>query len=240
MQIKESKPLISIVIPTRNEEKRIGKLLRSIKEQTYKNYEILVGDSSDDKTPNICKKEGAKVFRAKRRGVSAGRNIALKHARGELVAFIDADVILTRRVFEAAVKALENKRTVGVMPLFKPIAGEIPKNKRPIIYFLNDLGNFLIKANGLGGFRVYGCVICRRKDVNKVGYFDEKMHISEDTDFYRRLSKYGKFKALDVYAYYSYRRFIEKGIPRTFLFYIKNALITAAFKKNQNELERIR
>jgi glycosyltransferase involved in cell wall biosynthesis len=54
-------PLISVVIPVYNEESYVSDLIKSIKQQTYKNYEIIAADSSTDNTPNILKKLNVKI-----------------------------------------------------------------------------------------------------------------------------------------------------------------------------------
>ena len=56
-------PLVSVVITTKNEEKNIENCLRSIRSQTFKNIELIVVDNfSEDKTAEIAKKYGAKVY----------------------------------------------------------------------------------------------------------------------------------------------------------------------------------
>ena len=62
----ENKPLVSVVIPTYNSEKYIERCLRSIKNQTYKNIEIIIVDKfSTDKTVDIAERHGAKVIQEK-------------------------------------------------------------------------------------------------------------------------------------------------------------------------------
>ncbi|OYT33718.1 MAG: glycosyl transferase family 2, partial [Candidatus Aenigmarchaeota archaeon ex4484_52] len=83
------KPLLSIIIPTLNEEKYIPLLLNSIKKQTYKNYEIIVCDShSKDKCYSIDKK-----------GPGHGRNIGAKYAKGRYLLFFDSDTIIPDKFF---------------------------------------------------------------------------------------------------------------------------------------------
>ena len=62
------KEKISIIIPTRNEEEGIAKVLCSIPEKIRKKAEIIVVDSSNDMTPIIAKRLGAKVLRVKKIG----------------------------------------------------------------------------------------------------------------------------------------------------------------------------
>ena len=85
--------MLSIIIPTKNEEYYLPKLLESIKRQDYKNYEIIVADAgSKDKTRDVARKSGCKVVKG---GLpSIGRNNGAKYAKGELLLFLDADTVL--------------------------------------------------------------------------------------------------------------------------------------------------
>lgn len=86
-------PKFSIIIPTRNVEKYIKKCLDSVLNQTFKDFEIIVvDDNSTDNTKNIIKKyKQVKLIEEKTIGVSEARNIAIKEAKGEYLAFLDSD-----------------------------------------------------------------------------------------------------------------------------------------------------
>jgi glycosyltransferase involved in cell wall biosynthesis len=85
--------MLSIVIPTFNEEKYLPGLLKTLQEQTFKDYEIIVADNdSSDATRTIAVMAGARVVGG---GLPArGRNLGAEVARGEWLLFLDADVIL--------------------------------------------------------------------------------------------------------------------------------------------------
>ncbi len=107
--------LVSLVITTRNEEKVLGKLLQSIKKQTYKNIEtILVDNDSTDDTLKIAKKMRVKIFNAGPER-SAQRNYGVKIARGEYVLILDADMELTRNVVKACVELMQKDNRVGAL-----------------------------------------------------------------------------------------------------------------------------
>ena len=95
--INEEYFLISIVIPVYNAEKYLEQCLNSIKNQTYKNFEvILVNDGSDDNSENICKsfsEEDArfKYFTKSNGGAPSARNFGLDNVTGDYITFIDAD-----------------------------------------------------------------------------------------------------------------------------------------------------
>ncbi len=94
-------PLVSVIIPMFNAEKYIATTIESVLNQTYRDYEILiVDDGSTDNSMNILSELGArhndriKILRHDggiNRGVAASRNLAISKAKGELLAFLDAD-----------------------------------------------------------------------------------------------------------------------------------------------------
>ncbi len=100
-------PLVTILAPGKNEGKNIYKLVQSLREQTYKNYEIIiVDDGSDDATPLICKDlENAGYIdlfiRAHSRGGKASAaNLGSFYAKGKYIVHLDADSSLDRDALE--------------------------------------------------------------------------------------------------------------------------------------------
>jgi glycosyltransferase involved in cell wall biosynthesis len=91
-------PKLSIIITTKNEEKNILNLLKSIKNQTFKSYEVIVVDNnSSDNTKIIAKQFGAKVFNLGPER-SAQRNFGVSNALGKYVLILDADMILEKEI----------------------------------------------------------------------------------------------------------------------------------------------
>lgn len=78
---------VSIIIPTMNEERIIGKIIKEIS----KKYEILVIDKSKDNTFMIAKKAGAKVVKQKSKGKGNAMKEAAKIAKGDIIVFLDGD-----------------------------------------------------------------------------------------------------------------------------------------------------
>lgn len=94
----QEQPLVSIIVPGKNEGKHIFKLATSLQEQTYKNLElIIVDDGSDDDTETICKslkKNGLIdmfIRNEVRGGKASGANTALRLSSGKYVVHLDAD-----------------------------------------------------------------------------------------------------------------------------------------------------
>ena len=82
----------SIIVPAYNAEDRIRKVLDSVIQQTYKDYElIVVCDSCKDKTEEIAKEYGAKTFAVNFHNDGSSRNAGLDNAKGDWVLFLDDD-----------------------------------------------------------------------------------------------------------------------------------------------------
>jgi len=88
------KPLISIVIPTYNSAQFVGAAVESVLKQTYSHFEIIVvDDGSTDNTASVLApyKDRIQYIKKQNGGPASARNIGIKQARGEYVAFLDAD-----------------------------------------------------------------------------------------------------------------------------------------------------
>jgi glycosyltransferase involved in cell wall biosynthesis len=111
-----SKKLVSVIVPTKNAANTIEICLRSIKNQTYPDIELIVVDNySDDGTSNIARRF-AKVY-YKRPERSAQRNEGAKIAKGDYLVFIDSDMELSPEVIEESVhKISRNDIDVIIIP----------------------------------------------------------------------------------------------------------------------------
>jgi len=108
-----NKSKVSIVIPTYNSEKTLAKCLESIKNQTYKNIEVIVVDNfSGDGTAKFAENYGVKVFLLEADRAEA-KNFGTMKSYGEYLFFIDSDMELTNRVVQDCVEFLEMIPEVG-------------------------------------------------------------------------------------------------------------------------------
>jgi len=180
--------MLSIVIPTKNEEHLLPILLESIHQQTFKEVEIIVADAgSDDSTVEIAKIFGAKVVVGGLPGV--GRNRGAEVAKGEYILFLDADVELTdSEHLVKIVKEAKNKKldiaTCDVEPL---------THKR-IDHVLHGLYNSYARAWGSVLPHAPGFFMLVKRSLHeKIGGFDETIIFCEDHDYARRAAKVGHF-----------------------------------------------
>ncbi|MBQ7776475.1 MAG: glycosyltransferase family 2 protein [Lachnospiraceae bacterium] len=104
-------PLISVVIPVYNIEKYLERCVYSVREQTYKNLEIiLVDDGSTDASGALCDRlatEDARisVFHKENGGSSSARNLGISKAQGEFIGFVDSDDYIEPDMYELLYKA---------------------------------------------------------------------------------------------------------------------------------------
>ncbi len=115
--------MISFIVPARNEEENIENCIKSIKGLEIKNYEIIVvDDNSNDRTYEIIRRiEGVKAIRIYEKPIEAvGKNYALYvgylNSKGDILIFLDADVIVSNEGIEEALKLLKNYDVVSFSP----------------------------------------------------------------------------------------------------------------------------
>jgi len=123
----EPLPRVSFIMPTLNAEALLDNVLSSITRQTYPRdrYEILLADAhSTDRTREIAKKYGAIVLDDDGKNMEEGKRLALRHATGEFIVFVDADNEITHSDYiEMAVNALRaNPQALGVESYYLPSA----------------------------------------------------------------------------------------------------------------------
>jgi len=103
--------LLSVAIITKNEEDRLPKTLEAVKDIAD---EIVVVDSgSTDKTVDIAKKFGARVFVEEWKGYGPQKQSALQKCKGEWILFLDADEVIDKKLKEEIKKAIKSSEVVG-------------------------------------------------------------------------------------------------------------------------------
>jgi uncharacterized protein (TIGR00661 family) len=212
--------MLSIIIPTYNEEDYLPKLLQSIKDQNFPDCEIIVADAeSTDRTREIALSFGCKVVEGGSPAV--GRNSGANAAKGEYLLFLDSDVILTERYLESALNEfIENDIDIGITQL-------IPLSDSKKDKLLHDFANFFmklvesIKPHGAG---CYG--ILTKKTLHEgVRGFDETLDFGEDSDYIERIGKRNSFKVLrKPKLLISTRRLEKEGLKNLALIYAKSTL----------------
>lgn len=114
-------PKISIIVPVYKVEKYIDKCIKSILNQTFRDFElILVNDGSPDKCGEICNNylkidNRIKVINKENGGLSSARNAGLNIARGEYIGFIDSDDYINKNMYEILYnEAIKNEADITI------------------------------------------------------------------------------------------------------------------------------
>jgi len=121
----ENLPRVSFILPTLNAEALLDNCLASVARQIYprSNCEIILADArSTDRTCEIARKYGALVLDDDGKNMEEGKRLALRHATGEYIVFLDADNEITHSDYiELAVRALSaNPQALGVESYYLP------------------------------------------------------------------------------------------------------------------------
>ncbi len=180
--------MLTIVIPTKNEEHSIEILLKSIQKQTMQPKEIIVSDAlSDDKTRDVAKKYGATVIDG---GLpSAGRNKGARLASTDLILFLDADVELRDPKFLEKSVGEIYERNLGLAT-----CDVFPLSDAYLDHFLHKAYNKYVRAWGAMYPHAPGfCMFVKKELHDKLGGFDESIVFCEDHDYAQRFKKVGKF-----------------------------------------------
>ncbi len=208
--------MLSIIIITKNEEKMLPRLLDSIKCQDFNDYEIIVSDAkSTDKTRSIAKKYGCRIVEG---GLpSKGRNNGAKAARGDILLFLDADVILPPKFLLKNIKEFNKKNlvfaTVDYIPLSHKIIDKILHHSynafaRTIQYISPHAARF--------------CIFCKKNVFFKIGGFNENIRFAEDHALVSKYKGHGKFRILNSVPLLVDVRRLDKegriGIIKKFVF----------------------
>ena len=111
-------PIVSIIIPIYGVEAFIAATLQSVLDQTFQDFEvILVDDASPDRSVEICQQftdPRLRIVRQENRGLAGARNTGIRHAQGELLAFLDGDDLWLPEKLARQVQHLQNHPEVGV------------------------------------------------------------------------------------------------------------------------------
>lgn len=100
-------PLVSVVIPTYEDSVYLRGALSSIANQTYTNLEVIVVDSNGEAKPIVENLGWVEYHYQEPKGPAAARNLGVKHAEGEYIAFLDADDKWLPEKLERQVEVLE-------------------------------------------------------------------------------------------------------------------------------------
>ncbi|HBC72886.1 MAG: hypothetical protein UX91_C0002G0045 [Candidatus Amesbacteria bacterium GW2011_GWB1_47_19] len=193
-------PLVSVVLASYNNAGLISESIRSILNQTYSNFEVIIADDgSDDDSQSIINKFASAYPRIKtilskqNEGISNNRNKAIRKATGTYIAIVDSDDICLPTRLSEQVKYLENHANVGVLGTKWYVFTDNPDN------FVK--GNLSINDINAGKVPVHNPTTMIRKQIfDNYGLFDSRIRYCEDVELYYRWYSQGVvFRNLNRY-----------------------------------------
>lgn len=198
---------VSVVIATYNCGQYIEKAIVSVLKQSFDNFEIIVvDDGSTDSTRNILDKYADKIlyFYQHNSGVSVARNNGIKHAKGEIIAFLDGDDEWEPNKLEIQLREILKDDKIGAVGCHITYINEKGeqigfferKNYLSHEGLVNDLFlHNVIVGSGSG-------ILLRRSCLEQIGGFNVDLEVAEDWELWLRISRFFKI------------RFVEKRLVR--------------------------
>lgn len=204
-------PRVSAIVPCYNTAKYLPIALDSIVAQTYPDWEIvLVNDGGSDETPEIAARYRARLgerlqyIYQENRGLAGARNTAIRAARGEFYALLDADDTWLPRRLELGVAKLDANPELGMAHggiALMDAEGKVFEYPRqdPRLVSGRIAKHIYARRVHLPG----NTVLVRRSALDKVGLFDESLRSTEDRDLWFRLALEYKIGYIDeILGYY--------------------------------------
>ena len=194
-------PLVSIIMNCYNGETYLADAIKSILSQTYKNYEVIFWNNrTQDNSSFIYKSfkdKRLKYYYAKKHtSLYRARNLAIKKAKGKLIAFLDTDDIWLKDKLSSQIEKFKNKKVNLVYSNYyilnqvtglKKIAY---KNKLPKgVIYEELLKNYFL---GIGTVLIKKDILIKRKN-----FFNERFNIIGDFDNFIRISKNNYFSCVN-------------------------------------------
>jgi rSAM/selenodomain-associated transferase 2 len=198
--------MISIIIPTYNEEENIAATINEIRRRDIEKYisQIIVSDGhSTDRTVEIASNTGATVVLSPNKGRAAQMNFGASIATEEILYFLHADSIPPKEFARYISNALNKHFVSGCFRLSF------------------DYHHWFLKANcwftrfDLNAVRFGDQSLFVTKDIfNKCGKFREDLLMMEDQEIIHRIKKHGKFTVMNAAVTTSARKYKENGVYR--------------------------
>lgn len=196
MSSDNNTPLVSVFMPTYNQEQFISESIESVINQTYKNWELIIGDDSSTDTTHIIAKEYEKshagkikvLQNSKNLGITKNSNKTLKYCQGKYVAFTAGDDIFMPKKIERQVALMEKESTCDIsyhdVEVFDTSTGNILKYWNSGKFGVNpEVGN----ARGIAEKMIANQTSCmagmsimmRNEIIPREGY-DERIQVASD------------------------------------------------------------
>jgi len=194
------KPLVSVVIPVFNGASYIARAVDSVLAQTCKDFEIIiVDDGSTDDTQavlaQLSQMSGLICLNQENAGPAQARNVGIKSATGENIAFLDCDDIWFPEKLEAQLAILRGKTQPGLVHSNYEV---IDPSGRVIQHAIAGQSRDALHKSFTGGQApILSAILMPRALLERIGGFDPNLWVSEDSDLILRLYEVTKFECID-------------------------------------------
>jgi glycosyltransferase involved in cell wall biosynthesis len=190
--LKIEKVTISVIILTKNSMRTIDECLKSVLQQTLPPQEVIIVDgNSKDGTIEVLKRYPVKLLIEPGLGYGYARNIGLKNALGDVVAFVDSDCVLEKNYLEELIPQLSknNGQIGGVGGITHPLIKNLISESLNVRLFgvSADSDNTIREIDSIGG----GTSAYPKELLLKIGGFDTNISGGEDYELNLRLRKSG-------------------------------------------------
>ena len=169
------KNTISVTIPVHNRERFLRDCIQSVIDQQFEDMEILiVDDGSTDDTAGVARSLAGPIryFYQPKAGAAAARNLGVKHARGEYLAFLDSDDLWPPGKLARQLRVLQGP------PPFDVVVGHKRFFRSPLDFDAHSIPSLGLPA-----------MLCRKSVWTLLGGLDETLRHGEDLDFFMRVSE---------------------------------------------------
>ena len=174
-------PIVTVVIPCFNMGDVIEETIRSVQQQLFKAYEIIIVDDGSNDSATISRldeleAEGISVIRTSNCGVAAARNNGILEAQGKYILPLDADDLIDPHFLEKAVMLLDQNPDIGIVGCNAELFGEVSSVRR-----LPDFSFDRLLSENL----IFSSALFRKSDWQRVGGYCTLFKYGwEDWDFW--------------------------------------------------------
>ncbi|KAA3613236.1 MAG: glycosyltransferase [Calditrichaeota bacterium] len=193
-QQQNNKTMISVILPSYNSETTIEPVLTALKNQSYNDpYEIILVDSSEDKTPEIVRSKFPEIkyiHLKTKTDPGTARNLGLKESTGKYILFIDSDCVAQPDWIEKMVSMHDSTDHAAVGG--GVINGNDPKNNVAWAGYMAEFREFIPEQGRREVGHIPTCNISyKRRYLEDLGGFNPNYYPQEDLDFNHRLVESG-------------------------------------------------
>jgi len=205
---------ISVVIPAHNEERYVRRTLEALRGQNYDWFEIIVvANGCTDSTAEVAHGRCNRLITLSQKSLGVARNLGARLAKGELLLFLDADTLLEPATLSVVAREFTKSHSAGTLR-GRP---DTERFRYRLVYALKNLVHRFSLHRGSSGV-----ILCWKKHFIRMGGFDERLEVRENSELIRRLARFGKYKYIDkVAATTSMRRYDQRGCGRVMWLWVK-------------------